>query len=79
MTITNNDINEELRKMHESLARTIASGDTKELYEYNVSIDKIKTWVFGASLGCRAEVLPVFSGHIHCDKKYEYLLQFIKA
>lgn len=77
--ITIDDINEELRKMDESLARTIASGNMKELCEYNVSLDRIKTWVFGASLGCRAEVLPVFSGHIHCDKKYEYLLQFIKA
>lgn len=75
---TNSEINEELRKMDESLAKGIASGSAEDLYDFNVSQQNICDAVHGKYIGCSAEVLPTFHGHIHVEKKYEYLLNSIR-
>ena len=79
MTITtNSQINEELRKMDESLAKVIASGNIDYIYQFNKSYQNICDAVHGKYRAWNAEALPTFHGHIHVDKKYEYLLNSIR-
>jgi hypothetical protein len=75
---TNSQINEELRKMDESLSMGIDSGNVDDFYQFNVSHQNICDAVHGKYRAWNAEALPTFHGHIHVDKKYEYLLNSIR-
>jgi hypothetical protein len=79
MTITtNSQINEELRKMDESLAKVIASGNIDYIYQFNKGYQNICDAVHGKYRAWNAQALPTFHGHIHVEKKYEYLLNSIR-
>lgn len=76
MLTTIDQINTELQAMHDSLARTIATGNVDELYHYNISVDKIKYAIFGSPWN--EKIKPTFIGHLHVKKELEYLLPCIK-
>ena len=77
MITTLNQVNEELQQMDEALARVLATGDTAEYYQFNVSQAKLDVAINGNYRGVKP-IHPTITGHLHVKKEYEYLLNSIK-
>ena len=76
MLTTIEQINTELQAMHDSLGRTLATGNVDELYHYNISVAKLQLAIYGNPW--RSEIKPTFIGHLHVKKEFEFLLPCIK-
>ena len=69
MLTTLHEIEYHLAIMDNSLAKTLSSGNTSDLYDFNVSFD-----IVSASLNGTRVNKPTFNGLLHVSPKYYYLL-----
>ena len=75
---TIDEINNSLSIMDKSLAKLLATGNVNDIYDYNINREKLHTAIYGNYYGCKAEVKPTFTGHLHVKPEYEYLLSSLK-
>ena len=69
MLNTLEEIEQHLTIMDNSLSKTLSSGNTNDLYDFNVSFD-----IVDASLNGTRVKKPTFTGLLHVSPKYYCLL-----
>jgi len=71
--VTLPEIVAKLELMDKSLAKTIDTGDTKDLEEYSLCYEELYKAINGRTY-FKQRIEPTFKGHIHAPKHLEYLL-----